>query len=275
MDKQQKKSVIIILSAFAMVIAVLLLLIPVELKNMKYDKWGKLAEAAETDERAKYIIENEELYPDSILNVYYSNEENLDFVYNYVFHKDDYLNMSYTDEELNGEGVPALYMYDYRWGYESIGNSGILIKDSGCAYTCMTMAYLELTGSGDTDPVVLGNYAYENDMTDMLSGGLMIDNVGKLAEAVGLNGTYYNYDIDNGGTAIESADEISALFGEEQVIIAGMSGEIFGNHAIIIRECENGIIRINDPANDENTAKSWSFEEIKSEFKGIWVITRA
>lgn len=41
---------------------------------------------AETDERAQFIIDNEELYPDDVLK-YVNDEDEFNYIYNYPFLK--------------------------------------------------------------------------------------------------------------------------------------------------------------------------------------------
>lgn len=268
----QKKNAIVVIVTFLVITIIMVLLIPIEQKRERYKEFGRLAEVAETDERAEYIIENIEQYPEYITDLFYRNPDNLEFVYNYPSCKDNYVNMTYTDEELSG--IPALYMSDPRWGYERIGASNAIIKTDGCAYTCVTMAYIGLTGYGDVDPVILGRLAYDNGLTGMLSSGLKIGEIGDLCSMIGLSGTYYNHNINEGGKEMESIDELSKHLNSESVVIAGMYGETFGSHAIVIRECDGNNVYINDPANPEKTAQAWNFDDIKSEFKGIWVITK-
>jgi len=274
MDKENKKSAIAVIVTFAVITLVLILLLPVEKKNKQLEKFGRLAELAETDARAEYIIENNEQYPKYILDLFYNNPDNLEFVYNYPFLKDNYeTTMSYTEAELSG--LPELYMDDPRWAYENIGGYEEIIMTSGCGYVCLTMAYIGLTGDSSIDPVILARIAYENMLTGKLSAGIYMEKIGDLCALIGLNGTYYNYDVKREGKAIESIDEIAQLISEDSVLIAGMVGETFGSHAIVIRECDGNNIYMNDPAVRENTEKTWTFDEIKSELKGIWVITKA
>lgn len=276
MDKQSKNTIITVSAVFAVVIILMLLLIPVELKRLKIEKYGELAEAAETDERAEFIIENYDEYPEYILEIFYNdpeNQENLDFVYNYFFNKDNYKLMIYTDEELNSDDVPALYMHDTRWGYERIGDSTSIIKTDGCAYVCITMAYLSLTGKSDVDPVALADFSYYNGLSGTVSNGLKIKNIGDLCSAIGLKGEYYNFDPDEGGTPIETATQISELLSDESVILAAMQGDTFGGHAIIIRDCQGENIYINDPESEEKTSVTWNFNDIKSEIMALWVIS--
>ena len=272
MNKENKKSAIAVIATFAVITIVLVLLLPVEKKNKQYEEFGRLAELAETDERAEYIIENSEQYPEHILDLFYNDADNLEFVYNYPFCKDNYANMSYTEEELSG--IPELYMRDPRWAYERIGNYGEIIKTDGCAYVCMTMAYIGLTGDGGVDPVILGQIAQSYSLTGKISAGLLLEKIGELCDLIGLSGTYYNFDTNREGKAIESIDEIAQHIGDESVVLAGMYGDTFGSHAIVIRECDGNNVYINDPADPEKTAQAWNFDDIKSEFKGIWVITK-
>ena len=249
----------------------MVLLIPVELKRERYKEFGRLAKAAETDERAEYIIENIDQYPKYITELFYDDPDNLEFVYNYPFCKANYATMSYTDEELSG--VPALYMADPRWGYERIGKFTSIIKTDGCAYVCLTMAYIGLTGKSDVDPVILSGLAYDNGLTGSISAGMKLNKLGDLCSFIGLNGTYFNHNPDEGGKEMENIDELSQHIDNGAVVIAGMYGDTFGSHAIVIRGCEGNNVYINDPASPEKTAQTWNFDDIKSEFKGIWVIT--
>lgn len=273
MEKKYIKYIISIIAIVAAVIIVLILLMPVEQKRLRYEKYGKLAEAAETNEHAEYIIEHYDEYPEYITRLFYNNPDNLDFVYNYAFCKDNYKNMTYTEAELNSGSVPALYMFDERWGYETIGNRNDIIKTEGCAYVSLTMAYIYLTGKGDIDPVKLGNYADNNGLNGKISAGILIENIGKICEMIGLKGEYHNYDAEFGGTPVESIDEIAALMGEGKALIVGTHGETFGGHALVIREIDGNMIYFNDPASEEKTAQAWNFDDIKQEIMAVWVIT--
>lgn len=269
----QKKNIIAITSMFAIIVVILILLLPVEEKNQRYEQFGRLAEAAETDQRADYIIEHYEEYPKYITKLFYDDPENLEFVYNYAFCKNNYKYMSYTDEELNSESVPALYMFDERWCYETIGSRDEIINYEGCAYVAMTMAYIYLTGKSDIDPVILGDYSDFNGLNGKISAGIMTENIGKLCEMIGLKGEYHNFDAEFGGTPVESIDEISSLMGDDKVLIVAMHGETFGGHALVIREINGNAIYFNDPASEEKTAQAWNFDEIKSELMAVWVVT--
>jgi hypothetical protein len=274
MKSKNIKTASIALAAVALIAVLLALLIPIDKHNKELDKYGDLAEAAETDERARYIIDNIDLYPNEMVDSYNSakddkKEQTLDFVYNYPFHKDDYSNMEFTEEELNAETVPALYMADFRWGYEKI--SGSYIKSQGCAAVALTMAYLYLRHDSDVDPKKIADYAEENDCIMPVIGGINSLDMDKVAEGIGLSCKVYNYDKDEGGSGEADIETIQSILNEGHVVMAGMVGETFGGHAIIIRECsDDGTLYINDPASPEKTEKEWNIADIGSEIYYIW-----
>lgn len=255
----KKKEIIGLAVFFAAVAAVTALLIPVDAQNRLEKQYGELAVLARTDERAKYIIDNIEEYPDSILKVYYNDEDSIDFVYNYPFHKNDYETMNYTDEELNSETVPALYMFDSRWGYETIG--GQYIKSEGCAVVSLTMAHLAVFHTAEANPVTVSRLAEENGCIAAL-GGVRSRDTARLAELMGFAVTEHNY--EEGGELSE--EELrAALDTPGKVVLAAMDGETFGGHALIIRGYGEDGYYINDPAGMENTEKVWQYDVFKNE----------
>lgn len=268
MSKNNKKSIIVFLIVFVLMVAVLLLLIPLQKKNELKEKWGSLAVLAETDERAKFIIENEELYPEEIIDMFYTNEKNLDFVYNYPLHKDDYQSMSFTEEELNCEGVPALYMDDLRWGYETI--DGAYIKSTGCMAVSLTMANLYLNHNSNVDPIKVALVAEENDNVGIF-GGINNDKLQTVIDQLGMASVVNDYTKDMEKVSTADIETIKSIIDSGHVCLAGMVGDTFGVHALIIREVtEDGKIRINDPASPERTEKIWDFEQLEPEIYYLW-----
>lgn len=255
----EKKQTVALAVFFAAVTAVTALLIPVDAQKRLERQYGKLAVLAKTDERAEYIIDNIEAYPQSILDVYYNNEDNLDFVYNYAFHGNDYASMTYTEEELQSETVPALYMFDTRWGYETIG--GDYIKKDGCGAVSLAMAYLAVFHDGGADPVTISRLAEENDCIGMF-GGIRARDIARLAELMGFAVTEHSY--EEGGELSEEELQ-NALDTPGTVVLAAMSGETFGGHALIIRGYGEDGYYINDPASVENTETVWQFDVFKNE----------
>ncbi|MGN0609017.1 MAG: C39 family peptidase [Oscillospiraceae bacterium] len=266
-----KIKIIISVAVVVVAVAVLIILIPIENKHKLYEKYGILAENAETDEKSAYIINNIELYPDNILDLYYEDyEENVDFVYNYPFHKDDYSRMSFTSEELNSDTVPLLLMSDYRWGYEPVGES--YIEELGCVPVSLTMAYLYLTNKGNIDPPQIAAIADSIDAWGMY--GISNDKMTELCSSIGLTAVEYDYSPDSADFGMADINVIKEALEKGHVVMAGMISDTFGDHAVIIRQCgDNGEIYINDPESREKSETVWDFSEIQADIYFIWEIS--
>lgn len=262
-----KKMIFGLIGLFAAVIVIMLLLIPVEKKHEYYQKWGDLAVKAETDERAKFVIDNAELYPEYWFEMLYSESESkFDFAYNYPFYKDSYKTMTFTDEELNCNEIPEIYMNDTRWAYEMNG----AVKTEGCVAVSITMANLYLNHNGDVDPVKIISYA--NEMGYFGLGGIDQENVSNIIEHLGMLSEEHILDKNNGEKITES--ELRATVDTEgAVIIVAVNGETFGNHALVIRGYDENGFYINDPASPEKTAMKWEFKVFENELVRYWIVT--
>ncbi len=255
-----KKMIFALTGLFAAVIIVMLLLIPVEKKHEYYQKWGKLAVLAETDERAKFAIDNADLYPEYWFKMLY-NESNFEIAYNYPFMKDNYKTMSFTDEELSGA---AIYMNDQRWIYEDFS-----IKTQGCAAVVITMANLYLNHNDEVDPVKVSNYAYEMGYSGL--GGINQVNVTDIIEHFGMTAEEHIFDKDNGEKITENELK-TAVDTENAVVMVAVNGDTFGRHALLIRGYDENKFYINDPASAEKTSMQWNFEVLKNEITRYWII---
>ncbi|MGN1137307.1 MAG: C39 family peptidase [Oscillospiraceae bacterium] len=250
-------------------VAVLILLIPIENKRKLHEQYGKLAEYAETDERSAYILEHVDEYPREMLDYYYMNDEFIDIVYNYIEHKDDYKSMSFTDEELNSGTIPNLYMEDYRWCYESIG--GRPIFSGGCAVVSISMISLGLSDGTYYDPVQVSRKAEEVGASGFM-GGVRNSEIGNVLNAVELQYNSYNFDPDEGGSGAPDEEQMKEILDKGRPLLLNFKGETFGSHSLVIRGYdENGFI-LNDPASEEKSAKTWTFDELAPEILRYWEV---
>ncbi|MDE6133475.1 MAG: C39 family peptidase [Oscillospiraceae bacterium] len=260
-----KKMVIGLTGLFAAVIIIMLLLIPVEKKHEYYEKWGKLAVLAETDERAQFAIENAELYPENWFKMLYSDDD-FELAYNYPFLKDSYDSMKFTDEELNSEEIPAIYMDDIRWFYENPD-----IRHHGCAATAITMANLYLNHNYEVDPVKVMNYSYRMNYSGL--GGIEQDSITSIIEHFGMTAQEYIFD-ETKGEKITESEMKAAVDIEGAVLMVVVHGDTFGNHSLIIRGYDENGFYINDPASPEKTAKQWDFSVFENELSRYWIISK-
>lgn len=275
------KNILIAILAIAVITITLLLMLPLEKKNNEIRHYGQnIYDASLSDSRIRYILDNPEEYPDELFDIlrwaftYEESEKEkyIDFVYNYAFHKDDYMSMTFTDDELHSSEVPQLYMSDKRWAYEKIGNDYIF--ESGCMTVAITMAYLYLTNDKNIDPVEVALMAEQKESMSFLSG-INSDSAVAICEEIGLNVYEYNYDPNQGGSGSADFETVKKVLDDRHVLLVGMSGETFGNHAIIIRSYdENGNVYINDPNMKENSEKLWSFDELADEVLYMWDVSK-
>lgn len=265
----KKKQILMSLAVVVLVSITLALLIPVEKKHKLHEKWRELAEMAETDERAKFVIENESLYPEDIIRLCYLGEYDFDFAYNYPFHKDDYQTMTFTENELNCESVPALYMADFRWGYEKIG--GYYIHSTGCVFTSLTMANLYLNHNSEVDPVIAGKAANELGILGMF-GGVATGTISKeYINSLGMDCEIYDFTENGEKTKEVDMKIIQDIISENHVCMANFIGDTFGNHAVIITSCNSdGSMKINDPRSPQKTAAVWNFYDLEPELYRLW-----
>lgn len=269
--KEKCKAIIPIIICVAVFI-IMLLLIPLEKRNQLRDKYGKLAVNAETDERSAYILENVEQIPNDVLKLYYKDYEKwCDFVYDYPVHKNDYDTMTFTDEEINSETVPQLFMYDRRWAYEKLEDG--FIAQFGCLPTCLTMAYLYLTHSPDVDPYIISKIAEDIDAVGI--NGIRDDRVKELAGIIGLEVTEYKYYTEMKDTKDITTDveDLKGIIDRGNVAIGGMKGEVFGVHAVVFGGYTDEGFIINDPANKEYSEKIWQYEEFEPELFFLYEVS--
>lgn len=280
-----KKTVLEICLTFGIILAVLLVIefVPGIKYHEKTERELTIEKYAELDDPygyGDYIAENQELYTDQILDAFIFDDDNYDyendrmdalhFVYDYPVHKNDYQTMAFTDEEINSSEVPALYMSDRRWGYEEM--DGVLISNFGCALLSMEMAYLYLTHDASMDPVKMAQLAVDNEYNDTFLGGVLQEHMTEFANSLGLDAVEYNYWNDDVKEGLEDTLK-AALDKENTVVLAGMTGETFGGHAIIIRGYDENGYYINDPASREKTGQVWSFDVFQNELVGIWELS--
>lgn len=272
----KKVGVILGIVAVVFLLTGLVLLVPVERKRLKYEKWGRWAEIAETDPRAEYIIEHEEEFPKDVLNMLNeyndeTREKSINFIYNYPTNKNDYEKMSFTDVELNCDAVPQLYMSDPRWCYETM--DGGFIYSSGCMLVSLTMANLYLNHNSNVDPKIAATVAENLGIVDVF-GGISGDvDTTEFINALGMDCEIY--DFTDGKTKTKTVDiqTIQDIISSGNVCMAGFVGDTFGGHVLIITSCtDDGVITINDPASPENTAKTWNFYDIETELYRLWNI---
>ena len=164
-----------------------------------------------------------------------------------------------TEEVTEGE-VPLLLQWDKRWGYDNYGDK--LIGVAGCGPTCMSMAYIYLTGNTEMNPREMAEFADRNGYN--AEAGTKWDFFTDGAAILGLKGRELGLNEEEMKTALESG----------KVIICSMRPGDFTKtgHFILIRGYDGKGFLVNDPNSEINSEKRWDFETLRYQIKGQWSI---
>ncbi len=203
---------------------------------------------------------NEIDVPQDIAELLWNNEETYEFVKNYP-DREDYKNQSIdlAGEAVNGK-APLLMQWDMRWGYNEYGDS--IIALSGCGPTCLSMAYIYLTGDTSKNPREMAEYAQANGYYTAAgtSWALWTDGAADL----GLCGTELSLD----------KNVMKRRLDDGNVIVCSMRPGDFtttGHFILIYGYDENGFL-LNDPNRRSNSEKVWDYETLSRQIKNLWSI---
>lgn len=201
-----------------------------------------------------------ESYPDWLQEMVKNNPETKTFARDYK-NRENYIGKPI---DLSGEckkgQVPTLFQWDRRWGYDAYGEENIGL--AGCGPTCLSMAYIYLTGDTTKNPRVMAEFAEENG--------------------------YYTEEGTSWSLWTEGADKLGLIGGEisldesimksrldaGQVIVCSMAPGDFTTtgHFILIRGYGKDGFYVNDPNHKSNSEKTWSFKELQKQIKCLWAL---
>lgn len=193
--------------------------------------------------------------------LYERNEEARDFVEEYP-QRNTYLQqeIDLTGEISSGE-VPLLMQWDKRWGYLPYGDSNVGL--AGCGPTCLSMAYIYLTGDCSMHPGAVAEYADKEGYCT--AGGtswslwtIGTEGLGITGEELPLSESSIQSVLDNGG-----------------VVVCSMRPGDFTTtgHFILIRGYDSNGFYVNDPNRRSNSTKQWSYDDLHWQIKNLWSLT--
>ena len=216
----------------------------------------------ETELKVKAFAEENRIfyseYPQSLIELLERNPETEEFVLNYPFR--DAVAVEVFSYDRSG-GVPLMMQWDERWGYLKYGSDVVGI--TGCGPVCLAMAGYYVTGDEAFNPANMVEFAREH---GYYSAG---------------NGSSWTL-ISEGGPALglevteiplvkkKIMDNLAA--GHPIICAMGKGDFTTTGHYIVLVGTENGLIRVNDPNSYANSDKLWSYEEMESQFRNLWVI---
>lgn len=199
-------------------------------------------------------------YPEEIVKLYARNEETKDFVLSYPkeHNRKHGVNMN---EYKNCETVPLFMQWDKRWGY--IEYSGNVAGLTGCGPICLSMVAYYLTGDADMSPDKIIKFAANHGYASKGNGSkwTLISEGG---EKLGLEVTELPLDKNRIMNNLQAGNPIICVMGPGHFTTTG--------HFIVLTGCKDGEISINDPNSYKNSERTWTYEEIESEIRNIWVL---
>ncbi len=206
----------------------------------------------------KEIFENKELYPEAMLEALEKNPEIMEFVKNYP-DSEPIVQGGIRDEE-KAEKYPLFLQWDARWGYVPYGEDNIGL--SGCGPTCLSMVIFSLTGNESATPDAIAAYSMDMGYYEYGAGtswSLMTDataQYGVSAEELPLWEESMKEHLDNG-----------------HMIICSMGPGDFTTtgHFIVIYGYDQSGFLVNDPYSRIRSNKTWDYDTISGQIKGMWV----
>lgn len=207
-----------------------------------------------------FVYENEELYPIELILSGAGNPEMADFLYGFLL-SDGTITGGFTDAE-QPEDYPLFLQFDPRWGYLPYGSGGN-VGSSGCGPTCLSMAVFYLTGNRDCTPGVVAQFSLDNEY--------YVDGIGTKWSLL------TDYPKQFGLTSYQlpwTEATMKAELDKGRLLICSARPGNFtsSGHFILIHGYDKNGFKINDPKCVYRSGLSWTYDEIKNDFKAMWSI---
>ncbi len=258
---KHKKRLIAVLVMAAMVLLIGIAGLP-HFSNLYQELTFYLHERTETELKVKAFAEEKGIfysaYPQSLIDLLERNPETEAFVLNYPFREDFPIDLSEYDLS---EGVPLMMQWDMRWGYIEYGSDVVGI--TGCGPVCLAMAGYYVTGDAQFSPDKMVEFAAKNGYYSRGNGSswtLISEGGVKLGLDVTELPLVKKRITDN----LEVGNPIICAMGKGDFTTSG--------HYIVLVGLEDGKFRVNDPNSYANSERLWSYEEIESQIRNLWVI---
>ncbi|MBQ9166572.1 MAG: C39 family peptidase [Oscillospiraceae bacterium] len=226
---------------------------------------GKIYAHMEAYPEAAYVLRNLDLYPEDLLTFVARFPEAMSYAASYL----DFDRMNIQQEidlsqEVTLGEIPLLIQWDTRWGYVTYGDG--MIGYTGCGPTCLSMVSIYYNGWSNNDPAAIAKFAEAN--------GYYVNGSGSSWTL--MSQASVNFGLSASEVILDENAMAKAL-GEGKPVICAMGPGVFtdNGHYIVLTGYENGAFTIHDPNSRANSARTWTFSELKSQIKNIWSFTKA
>ncbi len=222
------------------------------------ENWNALMDNAVHDERLISILEHIQVYSNDMIKLAIVNPDARDYAANYWQHTDEQIDPSSIELTCSDSGVPLLFQWDSRWGYNLYGGKPMGL--TGCGPTSLSMVSIALTGNTALNPLYLARFSEEHDF--YVNGvGTSWDLMRSGAAALGLNWQE---------VGLNQEDMYAALDQGAYLICSMLPGDFTtSGHFIVIDGYDSTGFTVKDP-NSAERSRSWSYDRLAGQIAVIW-----
>ena len=257
--KRRRRRHLILKSIFCVALIIPMVMAVLWAKD-KISGKSSLAVLALTNPKVREIMANKDQYPEQMIELLKSNEETVDFVFDYP-EKKDTTPADTVGEVVQGQ-IPLLLQWDERWGYAFYADDMIAVN--GCGPTAIAMVAAGLTGDNTVTPYKVAQFSAGNGYYAGDSGTswtLMTDG----AQQFGIYGEEMG---------LSEGEVFSALENGHPIICSMRPGDFTTTgHFIVLTGIEDGKIRVNDPNSRVRSERLWDYSKLEYQINNLWVYT--
>lgn len=196
-------------------------------------------------------------YPQKLIDLLERNPETEYFVCNYP-NRDS---VQAASMDYDRTTVPLFLQWDTAWGYTQYGSDMLAI--TGCGPTCLAMAGYYLTGDEKFTPDQVAAFSEKN--------GYYAKGYGSSWTLISEGGVKLGLDVKE--IPLVKKRMVDNLEVGNLIICAMGKGDFTSTgHYIVLTSWEDGAFRVNDPNSVKNSETLWTYEQIESQIKNLWVI---
>lgn len=158
--------------------------------------------------------------------------------------------------------VPSLYQKDAAW--EATPYADGTIGTHGCGPTCLSMAYVALTGNDDLDPRDMAEFSELNGFVDNGVTSWLLMSQG--ANLIGLD----SVEVPASASAVETH-----LLADHPVICSVHAGDFTdeGHFIVLVDSNGDGTVTIRDPNSEDRTSQTWDLGRVIDQCDNIWALS--
>ena len=231
------------------------------LKNSK-EVENNLLENAKNSIEDQFILLQKENLPVAEQKLFANNKDSKQYILGYLLGKKSKIYEEGETVKLNRK-YPYYVQWDRRWSYDKLGDINIAI--GGCGPATVSMAISGLLNDNSITPDKIAKIADEN--------GYFTDD--------GIKWSFFNFITKKYNLQIKNVSlnqqSIDGVLQRNNPIITSVKAGKFttvGHIVLIVGKDNDGNYIINDPNSYGRTIKKWSYDELKTEIKSMWEVSK-